>query len=673
MRAAAPRLLGVVLVVLLTGRTTAQERPAGWAGPPPPPRVSELAGGAKLVRLESRELEAVGRIAARLVFRAGSVNEPDDRAGLCELLVRALVAGGSVTQGPESLSTWLAAHGARLEATAGPETIEIAFEAGAADFDDLLGRVVTLLTSPAYPEKALSEARAELVAALAQRERDLGAAADDLTQRLALGSETAWSRRPTGESLAAVRRMDLLGFHRAWIGQSILTVGVAAGRGEEELAARVERALSRLQRGAAPLAPKAPRFVPSGVLPVWIIDAPDAERVELRVATPVPIDTESARAIELWMRGLNQRGGDDAALRSAQRRVQALRFGTLSVRRTLEPAGWTAAGSAPVDQAVDACEALYDALSGNPRRSVSPENVLRVQRELEVELGTVERLAIATRDVAAGLDVRARAAHLEELRAVSVAEVERAVHTRLTQRPPVVVVVGPARQLYARLALLGPVSVHNALQEPRGSPEGLELRARMLDALGGAQRWARLVGTRVEGEMRSLGSLRPTPAARARDLVRRLVRWDRDENSVMSTSVATPTGGWLRTMRSVYDLPAARHARLVRREDRALDQVLHDLAVDPGFEVRLGFEGRLDVFEGDVRHCWITIDDAGLPSILGYDGDEPGRTAYSDWREEQGYRWPASVVDETETTHYRWTRFTPRFELEQRDFDRPPR
>ena len=663
----------VALVALLVP-ARAQERPAGWAGPPPPARVIQLESGAKLARLESRELEAAGRVAARLVFRAGTVDEPGTRAGLCRLLVRALIEGGSVSQGGPT-PAWLAAHDARLEAEAGLETIELAFEAPAGHFDELLGRVVTLLVSPAYPEAALAAARVELEAELVERARDLGAAADDLVQRLALGSDTAWSRVPTPESLAAVRRMDVLGFHRAWLGHAVLTVGVAAGRGEKDLPARVEAALSRLQRGAVPPAVRVPRFAPAGVNPVWIIDAPHAESVELRVATGVPVDIESARALELWVRSLNLRGGDDAALRSAQRRVQALRFGTLEVRRALEPFGWSAAGSAPVAEAVDACEALYDALSGHPRRNVASEAVLRVQRELEPELGTRERLADVTRDLSAGIPPSAREEHLEDLRAVTPAAVERALHTRLSQRPPVIVVVGPARELYARLALLGPVSVHNALQEPRGSEPALALRARMLEALGGDERWARLVGTAWEGEMRSVGSQRPTPAACRRDLVRGWVRWDRDENGVSATIVSTPTGGWLRTMRSVYDLPAGRHARLVRRESRALEAVLHDLAVDPALEVRIGFEGRLDVYEGDTLACWIEVADTGLPSALGFDdkSDDPGRMAYSDWREEQGYRWPASVVSETDSTHFRWTRFTPSLVLHQRDFDRPAR
>lgn len=668
-------LQGLAAAGLLAAARPAPVQTQGWAGPPPLPRVSELAGGARLVRLESPEFEASGRVVALMVFRVGSVHEPADKAGLCSLLARLLIEGGSVTLDGAELAAWLAAHGARLEARAGLESIEFEFEASVAHFDELLARVLTLLVSPAYPEAGLSAVRARLEAELAERERDLGAAADDLVARLALGRDTSWSRVPTPASLAAVRRMDLLGFHRAWLGQALLSFGVVAGRDQTDLAARCERALARLPRGALPEAPDEPRFAAAGTTPLWIIDAPDAARVELRVATPVPVDEESVRALELWRQSLNQRGGDDAALRSAQRRVQALRFSALEVRRSLLPFGWSAAGNAPVDEAVDACEALYDALSGHPGRSVAEEGIERVQRELDVVQGPLERLAEVTRDVAAGLAPLARREQREALAEVERSDVERAVHTRLTQRPPVVVVVGPARDLYAPLALLGPVSVHNALQRPRGTPEALALRARMLEALGGAQRWARLVGTEGRGEVRSVGSLRPTPVSCARDLVRRWVRWDRDENGVPATIVATPTGGWLRTMRSVYDLPQGRHARVVRHDSRALEQVLHDLACNPTLEVRLGLEGRLEVHEGERLRCWIAVADSGLPSGLGFDedGDDPGRMAYSDWREEQGYRWPGSVVSETDRTNYRWTRFTPLFVIRQRDFDRPAR
>jgi predicted Zn-dependent peptidase len=672
----APRLaLAGLLSCLLPGAAAPVAQVQGWAGPPPPARVSELAGGAKLVRLTCPELAGSARVAALLVFRVGSVHEPADKAGLTDLLARLLIEGGSVTQDGPALQAWLDERSARLVARAGLETIELELEAPAQHFDELLARVVALLVSPAYPEAGLLAVRARLEAELAERERDLGAAADDLVARLALGGETAWSRAPTPASLGAVRRMDVLGFHRAWLGQSLLSVGVAAGDDQADLAARCERALARLPRGAVPQAPDEPRFAQADTTPLWIIDAPDAQRVELRVATHVPVDEGSVRALELWVRALNLRGGDDAALRSAQRRVQALRFGPLEVRRALEPFGWTAAGNAPVDEAVDACEALYDALSGHPRRKVSPEALERVQRELEVVQGPLERLAEVTRDVAAGLAPQARREQREALAAVAFEDVERAVHTRLTQRPPVVVVVGPARDLYAPLALLGPVSVHNALQRPRGSEEALALRARMLEALGGAQRWARLVGTRWSGEVRSVGSLRPTEIACTRDLVRRWVRWDRDENGVPATIVCTPTGGWLGTMRSVYDLPEGRHARILRHDSRALEQMLHELACNPALEVRLGREGRLEVLEGDAVRCWIEVADTALPSGLGFDddSDDPGRMAYSDWRQEQGYAWPGSVTSEPDGTHFRWTRFTPVFTIPQRDFDRPAR
>lgn len=673
------RLAGLALLGTLAlswcAAAPAHARPQGWAGPPPAPRLIELEGGARLVLLELPELAASGRVLGRLVFRVGSVHEPADKAGLCLLLAELLVQGGSVTEDGAALAAWLAERDARLQASAGLETLEIAFDAPAAHVDDLLARVVGLLVSPAYPEAGLAAVRERLEDELEARERDLGRAADDLLARLALGSETPWSRAPTATSLGAVRRMDVLGFHRAWLGQSVLTLGLAAGGAGAELAARAERALARLPRGAVPPAVDAPRFTQAGTTPLWIIDAPDAERVELRVATPVPVDSASVRALELWVNSLNLRGGEDAALRSAQRRVRALRFRSLEARRALLPFGWSAAGNAPVAEAVDACEALYDALSGHPRRSVAAESLERIQRELEPVLAPVERLAEVTRDVAAGLAPLARRDEREAWAAVGREDVERAVHTRLTQRPPVVVVVGPARELYAPLSLLGPVSVHNALQRPRGSSEALALRARMLAALGGERSWARLVGTEWRGEVRSVGSQRPTPVGCARDLVRRWVRWERDENGVPATIVATPTGGWLSTMRSVYDLPEARHARVLRHESRALDQVLHELVCNPSLEVRLGREGRLEVVEGEALRCWIEIADSGLPSALGFDddGDDPGRMAYSDWREEQGYRWPGSVVSETDRTHYRWTRFTPHFTIRQREFDRPAR
>jgi predicted Zn-dependent peptidase len=676
-RKLAPRLLALSICLSgASGSAVAQEvSPTGWAGVAPPARVSAMPGGARGVRVESPELARAGRVEGRFVLNVGSVHEPFDRDGLVAVLALALDKGGSVILSGADLTTWLAAHDCWLEISSGLESLEFAFSAPLEHYDALLERLVALLVSPSYPESALEQAKEELSVELERRAADPRAAADDLLRRLALGMASPWSRTPTRETIARIGRMDVLGFHRSYVGQSVLTVGIAAGREQGDLIERAGKALARLGRGGKPAQPDDPRFVTPGAIPLWLLDVPDCPMAEVRVATPVPSDETSARALDLWVRALNLRGGDDAALRSAQRRLQGLTFDPFMVRRTLGPFGWIAAGRADSAEAVDACEAAYDALSGHPRRAVPSEPIERARSALAVQRTPRDELAEVTRDVAAGLDANARADALQALSTVQTTDVVKAVHTRLAQRPPVVVVVGPAAQLYAPLRLLGPVAVHSGLAAPRGEPDALALRARMLEALGGAPRWARLIGVRLEGEMRAVGSVRPTRVLWVRDLVRGYSRIEQDDNGVPATIGVTPTGGWSRTMRSVYDLPSGRHDRLVRRERRQLSQVLHELACNPALEVRLGFEGRLEVLADEDTLCWLEVGDDGRPIRLGYDdqSDDPGLFAYSDWRSEQGYLWPANIVQVTDSTLYRCTRFEPVFTLRTTDFERPVR
>jgi hypothetical protein len=334
-----------------------------------------------------------------------------------------------------------------------------------------------------------------------------------------------------------------------------------------------------------------------------------------------------------------------------------------------------AQGQTTVDEAPAALEALVRLLAGDLKRNVSPSLIARARGPQERATDVRTRLAAHVHDAAVGISPAARAEGRRAQLELSDEAVQQAVRTRLPTRAPVLVAVGPARSLFEPLEELAPVVLLAGQAEPRGTPQGLALRGRLLEAVGGVERWARLGGMSVAGEVTYTGSERPVPVRLWRDLLGRRLRLEHTQSGVRTTVVVTPQAGWSRAIQSVYDLPAEQWERTLFRERRQLARVLHDLASDPRLESRQGPGDRLEVHAGQEMVCWIELDGLDRPARLGYT-EPPGREAlyvFSDWVDDQGYLWPSRVTQPREGTEFRWSRFSVSEELDGVLFERPPR
>jgi len=670
--------IAAILTAALAQPAPAQEAPPK-APPTPAPQAGpaqaseELKSGAHLALMQASELAADQRVEGLFLFRVGSVHEPVGRTGLIEILALALRSGGSVVYDGRSLDAWLGRHSATLDLTAGPCGVELAFSCPEAKLGELLERVSNLLTAPAYSDADIDAAREAVLEGLDREQADPAALAARALRETAFGPTCAWARYATASDVRNVTKSEVRGFHRAHIGPGNLWIGLAVGGEFGPARATLEKMLATLPRAGQPIEPPPPAFQTSPGSAIVIMDVPDVEQAELRVAFAAPADPAEAAAVGAWISALARTPGFDPALEQARALCGPLSFQDLAPLRRLYPLGWAASGRAAIEQVPAATAALISAFSSDVRRELSADafHAAAAPQALSPRAALAERV----RDAAFGITPEQRKQQAEVAAKLTSDEVQHVVRLRLPVRPPVVVVVGPARRLIDQLEQLGPVVVSSGVAEASGTPEGLALRARLLEAMGGAGAWARMGGVSYSGTVTFRGSERAYKVRLWRDLIGHRLRTENEKSGVPVTVVATPVAGWSHSIEAVYDLPRDEWQTWLFRERRQLVRVLHDLASDPRLDVRRTTEGRIEVRSGDEFLCWIELDSLDRPVKLGYekpDGEDE-QFEYTGWTEEEGISWPMEVRQPDTETIFHWKSVHAVPALENSLFDRPTR
>lgn len=619
----------------------AQERPA--AG-------DDRAGLAdRVVVLESPELARQGLVEGILRFAGGSAHEPADGRGATELLRRVLVAPDG------ALATVPGVPGTLVVLTAGPTRFELRFRCPDDTLDQVLDVLALHLREPQYDGEDLGAARtaleAELRRALDAQAAQPSAGAARAILKHVLGSESAWvpqlwpPDRPDVD-LEAVRAQHA----RLLVGAN-LSVAVAGSAALGDVQQRVLDALADLPAGE-PLPPgPAPRAADRARARVLILDRPGAARVELRVAKGLHTGADAA-VLELWFASLSQRGSDDAPLRAARRVVQGLRFDPVPADALPAPAAWVGGGATSLEDARLGVELLLGVLSSVAERELLGEALANARR-----MQASRREAGARTTLSRALDALDSPGGAGE---PGDAEVAATVQAFLEEREPWIVAVGPADRLEEALAEFGDCEVVRRLDGPGEAQAAGAVRARLLEAMGGRERLARLAGVSLVGEALQEGLTTPTRVRILRDLEGGRLLLDSRNGELASTIVLRPDRGWMRTRERLVQLSGDQHALFLLREQRQLFAVLRALAVDEDLRVDLDDAGRLLVGPPDELLCWIELDEDGAPLRLGYDESTGARTyRYGDWRETGGLRWPAKVRGLENGSLFEWLEFDP--------------
>lgn len=670
---------GAWLALVLQGAPAAQEPPASHpreiaASPlplyvPPPVERRHLACGVDLLVVPERGSPLVeGRVA----FRAGTACEPSDRTGLVPVLGEALRRGGSETLDGTSLDAWLDARAATLEVRVDARRVELDFTCLAEDLDGVLERVADLLASPAYPQRTVERVREGQAREVERRHASPAGLAQDLVEPLAYGADSPFARFPDPDAVRALDRADLLAFHRAWLGRDRMLVGLRGELSTDDLATRLDAVLAALPVATSTEEPRPPAFIQPGRTRIHVVDRPGSDRTELRLVAPgVRLADPDAAPLRLWSSILGAPGTGRLA-GEVEHDARLAR----DVAAGFEP-GWGRAGrfvaraTTPASSAEDCLAALLETLGASldvSRTELAAARSRAAAAELRRVDGPSAVLERAFELAFHGYPQGFWEDHLARLREVSTIDVAGAVRRRFSTDRLIVIAVGPADALVTGLQRFGEVVVldpADLLSRDTGQPEEVE---RLLDAIGGRSLWSRLVA--VEADVAVWTEGKEYPTRQWHDLRGPRLRVDYQvEGATVSTGLERDRS-WVRTSNAEAFLPdATRDAQLARKRESPWE-LFYRLARGVDLRATRGPEGEILLEDDAGTSVVLRVGEDGRPSTLAFDGG--ARTVeLSDWRLQDGYSYPARVVEVPSGTEWRVERFRPLVSFDPRLLEPP--
>lgn len=211
------------------------------------PVRAALRNGAVVIAQETSTTPAV-TISA--VFRAGSMYEPAELAGLAYLTGR-VMDRGTERRTAATIAQELDDRGVSLRISTNRHNLAISATCLAEDFDDVLDIVLDVARSPVFPDEEIAKRRAEAVTAVRQDQDNPAVLAVQGLMGLLYGESHPYGRpvKGTAEILERISRSDIVGFHHNRVGPSSLTLVIAGDVCTEEA---IERSRARLEEWRTP-------------------------------------------------------------------------------------------------------------------------------------------------------------------------------------------------------------------------------------------------------------------------------------------------------------------------------------------------------------------------------------------------------------------------------------
>ena len=265
-----------------SGRTDLITAPA--AKPPAAvelPKIDEykLSNGLQVYVIKSDRLPVVS---FQLAVRAGRMHEPRSRLGVADATADMLVKG---TKKRDALALAKAIDfvGGTIAADATFEATLVSCSVLSASTKTCLELLPEILTQPTFPDGELTKVREQLLGEVRQRLDDAGSQASAHVQNLLWGNDHVRGWIPSEASVAAIKRDDLIAWHKTWFVPANTILVVTGDVDPKKLKGDLEKSFGAWAKGPVPPPPtyKEPGLSGSRIR---LVDKPGQTQTHIRVA-----------------------------------------------------------------------------------------------------------------------------------------------------------------------------------------------------------------------------------------------------------------------------------------------------------------------------------------------------------------------------------------------------
>lgn len=206
----------------------------------------ELRNGIKFFLVEDSELPL---ISLSMVVRAGSYMDPDDKVGLASLTGELIRSGGSQKHPYAELNRLLENRAASMETSFGLTSGGASMSLLKEDFDDLLPVFLDLIQNPAFPEDRISLAKTQRNSLIGRRNDNAGQVASREFQKLIYGANSPFARSTEYATIDAITREDMIAFHKNVMTGRNMLIGVIGDFNTRDMRRKLERAFGSIPAG----------------------------------------------------------------------------------------------------------------------------------------------------------------------------------------------------------------------------------------------------------------------------------------------------------------------------------------------------------------------------------------------------------------------------------------
>jgi len=206
----------------------------------------KLDNGITFYLVEDKELPLI-RVSATV--RTGSLQDPDGKEGLASMTGELIREGGSTNYPADKLNILLEDNAAFMSTFIGQGSGSASMNILKEDFDELLPVFVDLVSNPLFPEDKIELSKTQRKSGISRRNDDQAAIANREYSKLIYGEDSPLTRQVEYASLDAITRDDIVAFHKeAFVGNN-MTLGVIGDFDTKEMKKKLEDAFGSLPAG----------------------------------------------------------------------------------------------------------------------------------------------------------------------------------------------------------------------------------------------------------------------------------------------------------------------------------------------------------------------------------------------------------------------------------------
>lgn len=313
----------------------------------PDVKSAKLENGMEVFVVEKPELP---KVAVSLATRAGSVADPNAKAGLSSMTNR-LMRRGTKTRNALQIDETMGNLGASLSGGAGKENASLGMEVLKRNLNPALEVMADVALNPSFPASEFDREKKLALDGLAQAANNPNAVANRVAYMLAFGADHPYGRPSGGlpATVQAITREDLMQFHSTyWKPASSALVFV----GDISLAEATDLARKNFGSWTGGAAPQVsiPAAKPMGAGKVYLIDRQGAAQTVIAHVLTAP-ERRSADYYALSLANAVYGGGFGTRLNLNLREDKGYSYGVFAFPQHFSKAGaWIASGGVQTDK-----------------------------------------------------------------------------------------------------------------------------------------------------------------------------------------------------------------------------------------------------------------------------------------------------------------------------------